>query len=190
MSYRSATTPGRLLTEAPLMECTSGCYSQPQVCGAVRLTWSLQEWKWIVVGRHRSERMAIKLQETVIPYKRIFQGEKCSKRILVTGRSRSLACEQKHTRTHILHALRLSFFDGSPLSQQKPSFHREPLYTTCHAVCPCNLQTCSDWHIQTHCEWVGSSGVARSHILKAQTITKQQLYTYSSARPLNAVGFC
>lgn len=168
MSYRSATTPGRLLTEDPLMECAGGCYSQPQVCGAVRLTCSPREWKWIVVARCRSDRTAIKLQETVIPNKRIFQGKRAQRGTwsrAVAARSLARSRTKTHTHTYSAHSQTV-FFDGSPLSQQKPSFHREPLYTTCRAACPCNRQTCSGWHIQTRCEWEGSSGADRSRNLK------------------------
>ncbi len=151
MPYRSATTPGRLLTEAALMECAGGCYSQPQVCGAVRLTQSSREWKWIVVAQRRSDRMAIKLQETVIPNKRIFQGERTQRGLGQGQKPLTRLWTKTHAHTHSARSQTV-FFDGSPLSQQKPSFHRVPLYTTCRAACPCNRQTCSGWHIQTRCE--------------------------------------
>lgn len=187
MSYRSATTPGRLLTEAALMECAGGCYSQPQVCGAVRLTLSPREWKWIVVAQRRSDRTAIKLQETVIPNKRIFQGEKSSKRNLVKGRSHSLACEQKHTRTHILHTLRLSFLMAHLCHSKNPlstGYHFIPLVVQ-HVHVTIRLVAADIFrHVASERGVLGQpDSISWKH-------KEQQLYTYSSARPMHACGVC
>lgn len=76
--------------------------------------------------------MAIKLQETVIPNKRIFQREKSpsdSSGNLVKGRSRSLGCEQKPMRTHLAHTRRLAFFLMAHLCHSK-----NPLATGNHFI--------------------------------------------------------